>query len=55
MDHHHGSEENQPGWEYHDPSLVDQRTGRLDTLPRFRATLAEAGLESRDRRGGPLR
>src|SRR5262249_24934596 len=22
VDHHHGSEENQPGWEYHDPSLV---------------------------------
>ena len=23
LDHHRGSEENQPGWEYHDPSLVD--------------------------------
>jgi len=45
VDHHHGSEENQPGWEYHDPSLVDQRTGRLDTLPQFRATMAEAGLD----------
>jgi predicted O-methyltransferase YrrM len=44
VDHHHGSEENQPGWEYHDPALVDQRTGRLDTLPCFRATLAAAGL-----------
>ena len=21
VDHHHGSEENQPGWEYHDPEL----------------------------------
>jgi len=20
VDHHHGSEENQPGWEYHDPA-----------------------------------
>ncbi|MGE5292765.1 MAG: class I SAM-dependent methyltransferase [Micromonosporaceae bacterium] len=45
VDHHHGSEENQPGWEYHDPSLVDPRTGRMDTLPFFRATLAATGLE----------
>lgn len=45
VDHHHGSEENQPGWEYHDPALVDPRTGRLDTLPHFRAALADAGLE----------
>jgi MMP 1-O-methyltransferase len=45
LDHHHGSEENQPGWEYHDPGLVDPRTGRLDTLPFLRATLAAAGLE----------
>jgi MMP 1-O-methyltransferase len=45
VDHHHGSEENQPGWEYHDPSLVDSRTGRLDTLPHLRATLGRAGLE----------
>jgi MMP 1-O-methyltransferase len=46
VDHHHGSEENQPGWEYHDTTLVDERTGRLDTLPQFRATLAGAGLEA---------
>jgi MMP 1-O-methyltransferase len=45
VDHHHGSEENQPGWEYHDTTLVDPRTGRLDTLPHFRATLAAAGLD----------
>ena len=45
VDHHHGSEENQPGWEYHDPSLVDPRTGRLDTLPHLRATLGGAGVE----------
>jgi predicted O-methyltransferase YrrM len=45
VDHHHGSEENQPGWEYHDAALVDPRTGRLDTLPHFRATLAAAGLD----------
>ncbi len=45
VDHHRGSEENQPGWEYHDPSLVDPRVGRIDTLPTFRHTLADAGLE----------
>jgi MMP 1-O-methyltransferase len=45
VDHHRGSEEHQPGWEYHDPRLVDPRTGRLDTLPTLRATLAAAGLE----------
>ncbi len=45
VDHHHGSEENQPGWEYHDTTLVDARTGRLDTLPHARATLAAAGVE----------
>jgi predicted O-methyltransferase YrrM len=45
VDHHRGSEEHQPGWEYHDPALVDRGTGRLDTLPRLRATLVAAGLE----------
>jgi MMP 1-O-methyltransferase len=45
VDHHHGSEENQPGWEYHDRELVDPATGRLDTLPHFRSTLAATGLE----------
>src|SRR6478609_1081931 len=35
VDHHHGSEENQAGWEYHDPSLVDPCTGQMDTLPVF--------------------
>ncbi|MGD0241671.1 MAG: class I SAM-dependent methyltransferase [Streptosporangiaceae bacterium] len=45
VDHHHGSEENQPGWEYHDTHLVDPATGRLDTLPHLRATLAAAGVE----------
>ena len=45
VDHHRGSEENQPGWEYHDPGLVDPAAGRIDTLPRLRATLVAAGLE----------
>ena len=47
VDHHRGSEENQAGWEHHDPSLVDPATGLMDTLPVFRATLARAGLEDR--------
>lgn len=45
IDHHRGSEENQLGWEHHDPSLVDPRTGRMDTLPTFRRTITGAGLE----------
>ena len=45
VDHHRGSEENQAGWEHHDASLVDARTGRMDTLPVFRRTIEDAGLE----------
>jgi predicted O-methyltransferase YrrM len=45
VDHHRGSEENQVGWEHHDPDLVDPRTGRMETLPFFRRTIEEAGLE----------
>jgi hypothetical protein len=47
VDHHHGSEENQAGWEHHDGSLVDPSTGRLDTLPTWRATIERAGVEER--------
>ncbi|MCY7395668.1 MAG: class I SAM-dependent methyltransferase [Nocardioides sp.] len=47
VDHHRGSEENQAGWEHHDPSLVDPGSGLMDTLPTFRATIARAGLEDR--------
>ncbi len=45
LDHHRGSEENQPGWEWHDTSLVDPHTGRLETLPSLRHTLWDAGLD----------
>ncbi len=45
VDHHRGSEEHQPGWEYHDPNLVDEHTGCLDTLAEFRRTIADAVLE----------
>lgn len=45
VDHHRGSEENQAGWEHHDPTVVDPRTGTMDTLPFFRAAIHDAGLE----------
>ncbi|MGV0788080.1 class I SAM-dependent methyltransferase [Mycolicibacterium sp. XJ2] len=45
VDHHHGSEEHQPGWEYHDESMVDPVTGLFDTLPTARHTLDAAGLD----------
>ena len=45
VDHHRGSEENQPGWEWHDPDLVDPAVGLMDTLPFFRRTMHAGGLE----------
>jgi hypothetical protein len=45
LDHHRGSEENQPGWEWHEPDLVDPAVGEIDTLPWFRRTIHDAGLE----------
>jgi hypothetical protein len=47
VDHHRGSEENQAGWEHHDPDVLDPATGRMDTLPFARRTLEAAGLEGR--------
>ena len=45
VDHHRGSEENQPGWEWHEPDLVDPASGLIDTLPEFRRTIRESGLD----------
>lgn len=45
LDHHRGSEENQVGWEWHEPDLVDDTINKLDTLPTFRRTLYQAELE----------
>jgi len=45
IDHHTGSEEQQPGEEYFDPDLFDDRTKGVNTLPFFRQTLSRAGLE----------
>jgi len=45
IDHHRGSEEQQPGEAYFDPSLLDFFTFTPNTLPLFRWSLALAGLE----------
>ena len=45
VDHHRGSEENQAGWEHHDPETVDHEFGLMDTLGVFRKNIARAGLE----------
>jgi hypothetical protein len=45
IDHHRGSEEQQPGEEYFDPDLFDQRVGLVDTFGQFRATIEDAGLD----------
>jgi predicted O-methyltransferase YrrM len=44
LDHHHGSEENQPGWDHHDHDVVDPSTGRIDTLAFWRRTVDGARL-----------
>ncbi len=46
VDHHRGSEENQAGWEHHDREVVDERIGKMDTLPFFRAAIHDSGLEA---------
>ena len=45
IDHHRGSEEQQPGQEYFDPDLVDPQTGLIDTFPLFLKTIAAFGLD----------
>lgn len=45
IDHHRGSEEQQPGEAYFDEELIDPRTGYIDTLPFFRRTLRMLELE----------
>ena len=46
VDHHHGSEEMQAGWEHHHGEFVDPGTGVMDTLPTWRHNIASAGVES---------
>lgn len=45
LDHHRGSEENQPGWEHHDSETWDHTVGAMDTMPFLRQTLHRTGLE----------
>ena len=44
IDHHRGSEEQQPGEEYFDPALYDYKAGRINTLPFFLSAISRAGL-----------
>ena len=45
VDHHRGSEEHQPGEEYHDPELFDPEAGAMDSLGQLRRVLLKGGLE----------
>jgi predicted O-methyltransferase YrrM len=45
IDHHRGSEEHQPGEDFHDPRLLNDE-GAIDTLPIFKETIVKAGLEN---------
>lgn len=45
IDHHRGSEEQQPGQEYFDPKLFDAQTGCVDTFKNFRKAITTANLE----------
>jgi len=45
IDHHRGSEEQQPGQEYFDPDLIDGESGLIDTFRIFRQTIADLALE----------
>ncbi len=45
IDHHRGSEEQQPGQLYFDPDIYDEKSGEINSLPLLRNTLRTAGLE----------
>lgn len=45
IDHHRGSEEQQPGEEYFDADLFDEKEGKIDTFRLFRRTIEAASLE----------
>ena len=45
IDHHRGSEEQQPGEEYFDPDLLNKKGNGIDTLPFFLKTLKDSQLE----------
>ena len=45
IDHHKGSEEQQPGEEYYDPDLISESGNGINTLPFFLKTIKIAELE----------
>ncbi|MGA2368071.1 MAG: class I SAM-dependent methyltransferase [Dehalococcoidia bacterium] len=45
IDHHRGSEEQQPGQLYFDPDIYDEKKEEIDSFPILRTTLKQAGLE----------
>ena len=45
IDHHQGSEEQQPGEEYHDPDLINISGDGINTLPFFIETLERSELK----------
>ena len=45
VDHHRGSEEHQPGEEYHDTDLFDANAGLMDSFREFRRTMRTFDLE----------
>ncbi len=45
IDHHRGSEEQQPGQTYFDSDLWDDKSCQINSLPYFRDTIQKAGLE----------
>ena len=45
IDHHRGSEEQQPGQLYFDAQTYDEKSGEINSLPLLRDTLRTAGLE----------
>ncbi len=44
IDHHRGSEEHQPGEEYHEPALYDAEFAKMDSFREFRHNIDRAGL-----------
>ena len=45
IDHHKGSEEQQPEEEYFDPDLINKKGDGIDTLPFFLETIRDSSLE----------
>ena len=46
IDHHRGSEEQQPGEAYYDPDLFDPKLSRVNTFPFFQESINRTGLEN---------